>query len=124
MKYKLCLTFLICIVSPILANQKAQKNDLERKIFWLIEKIEKSHYIFIRNGDEHKPKEAVKHIIRKYEYYKDKIYTVEDFINYAASKSYLSGKPYLIKTSAGEKTKLKDWLINLFKKEYHQVNNK
>ena len=113
----------ICITIPVFANPQKGEN-LERKIFWLIEKIEKSNYIFIRNGTEYTSKEAVRHIVKKYEHFKDNINSIEDFIDYAASKSYLTGKPYILKNSKGEIIKLKDWLIYLFNKEYTKVNGK
>jgi hypothetical protein len=52
---------------------------------------------FIRNGENHTKDEAVRHLLSKYEKAKKKIATPEDFIEKIASRSYLSGKDYLIR---------------------------
>jgi hypothetical protein len=41
---------------------------------------------------------------------KPDIKTPEDFIRLSASKSLLSGKPYLVRTSDGKETRLDEWL--------------
>ena len=49
------------------------------------------------------------HIKDKYDYYRDDIHSAEDFIALAASKSAMTGKPYLVK--CGEATEpAADWL--------------
>ncbi len=52
---------------------------------------------FIRNGDSHSGKDAVKHIQKKYAYYDDDIESAEDFIRLSATKSSMSGKKYRVK---------------------------
>ncbi len=49
---------------------------------------------------------------QKYEYYRDRgrIRTVEDFIDLAATKSALSGKPYQIRCPGQAITPAPDWL--------------
>lgn len=63
-----------------------------------------------RNGSIYNGAEAVDHIKKKYDYYQNKIKTTEDFIAYAASKSALSGKYYLIHCAGHEAEKSQDWL--------------
>lgn len=64
-----------------------------------------------RNGSWHEPEEALRHIRKKYGYFRDKITTTEDFIELSASKSTMSSKYYLV--SCGERTPIKarDWLL-------------
>lgn len=62
---------------------------------------------FNRNGSWYTPQEAVDHLNDKYQYliHHDMVNTTEDFIEYAATKSSWSGKPYLVKcgnTAAAE----------------------
>jgi hypothetical protein len=57
---------------------------------------------FIRNGSEHDGKEAAAHLRMKRKNAASSVRTAEDFINKCASKSYLSGKPYLIVFSNGQ----------------------
>ena len=71
--------------------------------------IEQSKCTFIRNGKQHNGSEARGHIETKYDYFKKKISTTEDFITYAATKSVMSGKPYRVLCS-GKEMNLADWL--------------
>lgn len=64
-----------------------------------------------RNGTMHNGAEAVKHIIKKYHYYLDDIESTEDFIQYSATKSNLSGKYYLVHCSNHPPVKSQDWLL-------------
>jgi len=57
--------------------------------------------VFIRNGDEHTPAEAVQHLQMKRDKAGDRVKTAEDFIQLCASRSFLSGKPYLIRFADG-----------------------
>ena len=69
----------------------------EAEIDHLLDFIAGSPCTFIRNGVAYEGAEAVGHIKDKYDYYRDDIHSAEDFIALAASKSALSGKPYLVK---------------------------
>lgn len=79
------------------------------EISYLLNFIETSDCIFIRNGSRHDPKEAVEHIEKKYNYLKNKINNTEDFIKFAATKSSLSGKTYMIICN-GIEMPTSDWL--------------
>lgn len=74
------------------------------------------HYVastdcqYERNGSLHNGAEAVKHIQRKYDYYRDDIQSAEDFIAYSASKSALSGRYYWIHCDGQAPQKSQDWL--------------
>jgi hypothetical protein len=84
--------------------------SLEQTIDYLFHYIAESHAVFIRNGSEHTPQEAVDHIRDKYQYYREKIKTPEDFIRLAASKSMLSGQPYLVRPPGEKERRLDQWL--------------
>jgi hypothetical protein len=80
----------------------AERGDaLRRKhvvIQTLIQRIEKmSTMTFLRNGDAHTAAEAAQHMQAKYAHFKDKIVTAEDFIELCASRSEMTGKPYMVK---------------------------
>jgi hypothetical protein len=57
--------------------------------------------VFIRNGDEHTPAEAVAHLQMKREKAGDRVKTADDFIRLCASHSFLSGKAYQIRFPDG-----------------------
>ena len=67
---------------------------------------------FERNGSVHDGPEARDHIKRKYEYYRDKVKTAEDFIKYSATRSKLSGKKYKIDCPGFDQMNTSDWLLN------------
>ena len=84
--------------------------SMQEEISHLFNFIETSDCIFIRNGSRHDPKEAVKHIEKKYNYLKKRIKSTEDFIKGAATGSSISGRPYMIICNDKE-MKTADWLI-------------
>jgi hypothetical protein len=69
-----------------------------------------------RNGDLYKGNEAISHIKRKYEYFKSDIKTAEQFIEYAATKSTLSGRYYMVKCGESKSFKTKEWLLEELQK--------
>jgi len=96
----------------------AQDNIEKRKIEFLISSIENLHGAkFIRNGTEHDGKEAAEHLRMKLQKAGSNVQTADDFIRLCASKSYITGKPYLIRSSDGKtikserffREKLKEW---------------
>ncbi len=62
----------------------------------LLQYIEESKCTFIRNGNQYNSLAAREHIEKKYNYYKKRITTAEEFIQYSATKSTLTGKPYKV----------------------------
>jgi hypothetical protein len=79
------------------------------EISHLLQYIEKSECVFTRNGKEHLSAEALEHIAMKYEHIRKRVKTAEDFIKYAATRSSLSGKPYLVRCGESE-VLTADWL--------------
>ncbi len=68
---------------------------------------------FSRNGTWYQDTKAVrKHVELKYGYFmkKGQIKSTEDFIKRSASKSEMSGKPYLVKCGGGSPLFLSQWL--------------
>ena len=75
----------------------------------LLNFIERSECTFIRNGKQYDTLEARQHIEKKYNYYKEQIITAEDFIQYSATKSSITGKPYTVICN-GVRSNSSDWL--------------
>lgn len=82
---------------------------VRQEIDHLLQYIESSGCIFIRNGKESAPGEARDHIQKKYDYFRDRVKTTEDFIKYAATKSTISGKAYAVRCN-GPEMDTADWL--------------
>ena len=107
-------TFLSIFAGPFFAAE-----SLDESINYLLDYVAKSDATFIRNGQTHTPQEAASHIKAKYEHFKDKIKTPEDFIRLSASKSLQTGQPYLVRTRDGKEMHLDLWLRNALKE--HQA---
>jgi Family of unknown function (DUF5329) len=107
------------VVALVLLSMSAEQmfaaESLDESINYLLDYVGKSDATFIRNGQTHTPQEAVNHIKAKYEHFKSEIKTPEDFIRLAASKSLLTGKPYLVRTPNGKEMRLDIWLTDALK---------
>ena len=79
-------------------------------VLHLISYVSESGLTFIRNSSEHTAAEAADHMNKKYLHFKEDIRTAEDFIELCATKSLLSGKPYLVVNDQGEQLRTSDWL--------------
>jgi len=79
------------------------------EIVSLLHFIEQSECIFIRNGKQYDALEARQHIEKKYTFYKEQISTAEEFIQYSAAGSSLTGQPYSVICN-GMGMKSTDWL--------------
>jgi len=84
--------------------------QVEQTIRHLIAYVSGSDMRFVRNAAEHTPREAAAHMEKKYLHFRDDIVTAEDFIKLCATKSLLSGKPYLVVDRQGNESRTSDWL--------------
>jgi len=87
----------------------ATASSPSQEIQHLLDFIAASTCAFIRNGVAYDGAEAATHVKDKYEYYRNDIHSAEDFIARAASRSELSGKPYLVRCGADTEPAA-DWL--------------
>jgi hypothetical protein len=92
------------LVLALFSGVANAREDIEKKrIDFLISSVENMGGAkFIRNGTEHDGKEAAAHLRMKLQKAGDKVRTADDFIRLCASKSFLSGKPYRIRSSDGK----------------------
>lgn len=72
---------------------------------------------FIRNGGEHSAADAVEHMRRKWENGKGRIRTAREFIQFAASRSSLSGEAYRIRFADGKEVTAEAF----FRKELEKI---
>ena len=113
MTQRVALILLPVVLTVTAASTGAEpgSDSLAGAIDYLISYVKNSDCIFIRNGREHSGRDAVVHIQRKYAHFRDEIKTPEDFIRLTATKSLLTGKPYLVKTPEGVTLTSEDWLL-------------
>jgi hypothetical protein len=93
----------------LLAVPVARAAPLDDEIAHLIDFVRHSSCTFIRNGSEYTGAEAADHIQAKYDHFKDEIRTVDEFVDRAASKSLMSGKPYAVRCD-GKTMPAADWI--------------
>jgi hypothetical protein len=82
------------------------------KIVYLLDAISSSNLVFIRNGAEYNGEEARAHLQDKLDVAGDRILTAEDFINYIASESLITGMPYMVRLADGTQMEAGVWLRN------------
>jgi hypothetical protein len=111
------LSFLIAVTAltaaataPLRAASQQPPPEVDATVRYLIDRVAESERIFIRNATRHNGAEASRHLERKYAHFKDRIQTVDDFIDLAASRSLLSGQPYLVVSDLGTAIPTARWL--------------
>jgi hypothetical protein len=100
----LITVLLLCLPSLLLADTAAE-------IDHLLLYVGKAKVTFIRNGQEYTPTEAADHFEKKRQHFVKEIKSAEDFVALAATKSMVSGQPYLVKIRDGHSRECGLWLI-------------
>lgn len=103
---------LVFIFTTLSAASLAFGFDAQTKaeIDELLSFVQKSDVRFIRNGSEYSAADGAQHLRDKLAKAGDRVKTTEDFITGIASKSYLSGKLYLVKFADGRTQPTGEWL--------------
>jgi Family of unknown function (DUF5329) len=86
------------------------KNEIES----LLSRLETSGCQFYRNGSWHSSGEARAHLARKLDYLvgKGAVASAEQFIERAATKSSMTGQPYLVKCGSSPPVQSGTWLFS------------
>jgi len=98
-----------CVFTPF-SNAKPTEPVVEETIQHLLDYVNHSDLVFIRNSGEYTAQQAFEHMQKKYEHFRDEIETAEQFIELCATRSLLSGKPYLVINRHGETLNTGEWL--------------
>ncbi|MBT8120028.1 MAG: DUF5329 domain-containing protein [Gammaproteobacteria bacterium] len=73
--------------------------------------VKESGCIINRNGTDHPAVKGISHIEKKYDYFRDDIQSTEEFIEYSATKSTMSGDYYMVSCPGKETIRTQDWLM-------------
>jgi hypothetical protein len=113
------------LTNPALAdsNDQNKQNKEELKIKYLLEKVEKSDAVFIRNGDEHSAKKAREHLEHKMNMARKMFWffgpakdiSALEFIEKIAAKSSTTNKIYKVRLPSGKTLPTEVWLKELLK---------
>ena len=77
----------------------------------LINYLAQSDCRMVRNSKSYDAQDGAKHMRRKYDYFKNKISSTEEFIEYAGTKSTMSGRLYEVLCVGQEPEFARDWLL-------------
>ncbi len=112
----LLLFLLLSVLLVILKVDAAELPQTFRsEIAHLSSYVETSGCVYYRNGTWYNDAKAVcEHIRTKHKYFSDRgrINSTEDFIRWAATKSEISGKPYMVRCGNGPELPLATWLTD------------
>lgn len=80
----------------------------------LMSRLEASACEFNRNGSWHTAPQAKSHLLIKLKYFEDRgaVSSAEQFIELAASKSSITGQPYLVKCAGAAPVPSSAWLLS------------
>lgn len=78
----------------------------------LLDHLRGSDCVMERNGGQYSSEDAYAHVKKKYDYFRDDIKTPEEFIDYAATKSTMSGKYYRVICPGAPPVRTRDWLLD------------
>lgn len=105
---KIIIAFIVMVAAwPAFAGDAQMQSEIDH----LMRFIKSSNCAFIRNGKAYSADEALEHIQKKYDHFKDRIKSSEDFIDYCASKSILTDQAYKIDCPDQDAVKSKPWLL-------------
>lgn len=104
------LILFLCLFVSSIANADVPENQV-REVKHLLAFVAGSGCTINRNGTDHVAQKAVSHIENKYDYFRDDIKNTEEFIEYSATKSTMSGKYYTVTCPDKKAIKTQDWLL-------------
>ncbi len=108
----ICASYLATEVTNSFADiSESQKPEVEHLLLF----VETTECSFERNGKKYDGERAAGHIKRKYNHFRDKITTTEEFIEYSGTKSTMSGKDYLVYCGDNGPIKSSAWLLEALK---------
>lgn len=92
---------------------QAPSPEAREEIAHLFKRLEQSGCQFERNGSWYQPRQAVGHLRKKYQHLlkRDLVPTAESFVELAASRSSMSGRPYLVRCTDQGEVKSKVWFV-------------
>ena len=106
---------LVAIGLLSLLSVQAWAGDYQKEINHLLNYIKTTPCEYERNGTTYKGSEAVMHVQKKYDYFKDKIASAEDFVRLCATKSELTGRVYHVQCPSEAKQESASWLLKELK---------
>lgn len=109
------MIFIVSIIFTSIISAPVFGSEMQNEIDHLLAFVENTECQYERNKKLYSGKDAVKHIKKKYNYFKDEIDSTEKFIELSATKSTMSGKYYMIHCAGKPAIKTQDWFLQELK---------
>ena len=110
------VVFLV-LYAPALNIVIADVSDSQiKEVSHLLAFVKNSGCTINRNATDYPAEKGVGHIENKYDYFRDDIKNTEDFIEYSATKSTMSGDYYMVTCPDKKTIKTQDWLLTELQK--------
>ena len=108
---------LLALLLPAAAHADPASATTQREIAALLHALGSSQCAFFRNGTWYDSEKAEDHLKRKLDYFERKglLSTSDTFIDEAASRSSMSGKPYEVRCQGQSAQPSADWLKRTLK---------
>jgi len=103
--------WLACLLGFSPVSKADVPGDQRAEVEHLIGYLQNSDCRMIRNGKSYSGKDGAMHVRRKYDHFRDRISSTEDFVEYSASKSTMSGKLYAVQCQGAEPVSSSEWLL-------------
>ena len=102
----------IAVMTVLSVDARSDVPDADRhEVLHLLDFLRNSDCAMERNGKSYESEDAYAHVRKKYEYFRDEIRTSEDFIDFSASKSIMSGKYYRVFCKDEPAVLTRNWLL-------------
>jgi hypothetical protein len=102
--------FLLIVLTIVDLGWAATPEVEHARIESAIVRVEKSGLIFIRNGSEYPSAQGAKHLRDKLMLAGSSVKTFDEFVEKIASKSSITGRPYMVKFPDGRTEEVAKWL--------------
>lgn len=100
----------LMLLLPAFAAVADAPPDQKHEIAHLLSFVRYADCDLIRNGAVHDSKDGYRHLLDKYDYFRSRIRSAEDFIDLAATKSLLSGRAYMVDCGEDDPIPSATWL--------------
>ena len=110
MKRVTCASLLAMLLAAGIVSADVA-TEQEAEVDHLLNYVKTSPCQFQRNGEIHDGIAAESHIRNKYDFFRSKIETTEQFIEWSATKSTISGRYYTVKCADADWKETRDWLL-------------
>ena len=95
-------TLLLLSIPLVLAFSASASSSLDEEVAHLLETVSQSGCSFVRNGAAHAAQDARAHMELKYGRIKRRVKTTEQFIEYVATRSSMTGRRYTMRCEGSE----------------------